>query len=251
MFRKTLSAVLLSLTAALAQEDFPYRPDPQVIEEVMLPPSRYGKVLLDLFEYNLTGDEKELIYDMEIWAGGDFNRLWLESEGEHSLRDGSGSVERLDLYYSRLVAPFWDLRVGLGTAEVYGDTSADRIYLVAGVQGLAPYWFEADLNLRVDTEGAVTADGEVELDLLLTQRLILQPRVEALISLSDIEEMGIYRGLNSAEVGLRLRYEVRREFAPYGGLFWNQSFGEAADSLRRAGEKAGNLGAVAGVRMWF
>ncbi|HHJ64096.1 MAG TPA: copper resistance protein B, partial [Aquifex aeolicus] len=129
--------------------------------------------------------------------------------------------------------------------------SSDRVYLAAGVQGLAPYWFETDLNLRVDADGKITADGEVELDLLFTQRLILQPRAEFLASFSNIEDVGIYRGLNSVELGLRLRYEIRREFAPYAGVSWTQLFGESADAVRESGEKAGTFGIVIGIRMWL
>ncbi len=252
MRKLVLAGTLLGLSTANAQEaELPYRPDLRIIEEVMLPPSRYGKVLFDLFEYDLAGDDRELIYDVEMWYGGDFNRVWLETEGEHSLRSGGGTVERLDLYYSRLIAPFWDIRIGAGTSKVYGDSSGERVYGVIGVQGLAPYWFETDLNLRIDTDGKLSADAEVEYDLLLTQRLILQPRAEALLSFGDVEEVGIHSGLNSVEVGLRLRYEIRRELAPYGGVSWSQLFGESADAARSAGEKAGSLAVVAGVRVWF
>ncbi len=248
--RKLLVVGMLgSFSLLCAQDRFPYRPDPELIKEIVAPPSRYGKVLFDLFEYN--PDERELSYDVEAWFGGDYNRLWFETEGEHSLREGGGTLERFDLYYSRLIAPFWDVRAGVGTHRIYGDSSSDRVYLAAGVQGLAPYWFETDLNLRVDADGKITADGEVELDLLFTQRLILQPRAEFLASFSDIEDVGIYRGLNSVELGLRLRYEIRREFAPYAGVSWTQLFGESADAVRESGEKAGTFGIVIGIRMWL
>jgi len=248
--RKFLIVGMLGgFSSIYAQDTLPYRPDPELIREIVAPPSRYGKILFDLFEYNPA--EGELGYDVEAWFGGDFNRLWVETEGEHSFRDGSGTLERFDLYYSRLIAPFWDVRAGMGTHRIYGDASSDRVYFAAGVQGLAPYWFETDLNLRVDTEGNVTADGEVELDLLFTQRLILQPRAEFLFSFSDAEKVGIYSGLNSVELGLRLRYEIRREFAPYAGVSWTRFFGRSAEAVREGGEKAGTFSIVIGIRMWL
>lgn len=228
-----------------------YKPDPAVVREVLLPPSRFGKLLFDLFEYHVTSDEKEAFYDVEFWYGGDFNRLWIETEGEHSFKEGTGTVERMDLYYGRLITPFWDFRIGAGVSSVYGDGSEERTYGVIGFQGLAPYWFEVDANLRVDTDGKVTADLEVEYDLLFTQRLILQPRFETLVAFADIPEVGIWSGINNVELGLRLRYEIRREFAPYVGINWTTYFGETKDMLRRAGEDTSVFNALVGVRMWF
>lgn len=228
-----------------------YRPDPETIQKVLLPPSRFGKLFIDLFEYNVNSDEKEIAYDTEFWYGGDFNRLWIETEGEHSLEEGSGSVERFNLYYARLVSPFWDFRIGLGTQAIYGDGSESRNYAVVGFQGLAPYWFEVDVNISVDTEGKATADLEVEYDLLFTQRLILQPRFETLVAFSDINDMGIGSGLNNVELGLRLRYEIRREFAPYVGVSWTKYFGKTRDLIKAIGDETEKTNLLIGLRMWF
>ena len=228
-----------------------YKPDPKVIRETLLPPSRFGKLLFDLLEYRRTSNDKEILYDAEFWYGGDFNRLWIETEGEHSLENGEGDLERLDLYYARLISPFWDFRVGAGLQSVYGESSENRTYAVVGFQGLAPYWFEVDANLRVDTDGKVSADLEVEYDLLFTQRLILQPRFETLVAFSDIPEVGIWSGLNNIELGARLRYEIRREFAPYVGVSWISYFGDAKDALKAAGEDTSVVDLVVGLRMWF
>ena len=228
-----------------------YKPDPKVIRSAMLPPSRFGKLLFDLFEYYPTSEDKEARYDIEFWFGGDFNRLYVETEGEHSFKDSSGSLERLDLYYGRLISSFWDARIGVGTQSVYGDNSESRNYVVAGFQGLAPYWFEVDANLRFDSKGKITADLEAEMDILFTQRLILQPRFETLFAFSDIEELGRGSGLNSVELGLRLRYEIRREFAPYIGVNWVRHFGKTADLLEVGGEDTNRLDLAIGLRMWF
>ena len=244
--------VLSSLSWSQEGGDLPpYKPDPEVIRDTLLPPSRFGKLLFDLLEYRPTSDEKELLYDAEFWYGGDFNRLWIETEGEHSLESGEGELERLDLYYARFISPFWDFRVGAGVQSVYGEASENRTYAVVGFQGLAPYWFEVDANFRIDTDGKVSADLEVEYELLFTQRLILQPRFETLVAFSDIPEVGIWSGVNNIELGARLRYEIRREFAPYVGVNWVSYFGYAKDALKAAGEDTSVVDFLVGLRMWF
>ena len=249
-----LSALLVS-SASWSQEEMNnlplYKPDPKIVREVLMPPSRFGKLLFDLLEYHVTSEEKEALYDIEFWYGGDFNRIWIETEGEHSLKTGNGSVERLDLYYGRLITPFWDFRIGAGVQSIYGDASQNRTYGVIGFQGLAPYWFEVDANVRVDSKGKVTTDLEVEYDLLFTQRLIFQPRIETLVAFSDIPEVGIWSGVNNLELSARLRYEIRREFAPYIGVSWTTYFGKARDLLELAGEDPSVFNVLAGLRMWF
>ncbi len=246
-----LSALICGIGFSQEIPNLTYKPQAEVIEKVMLPPSRYGKLLMDLFEYDLSSDKKELKYDTEFWFGGDFNRVWVELEGEHALSSGDGSLERADIYYSRLISPFFDFRVGLGTQVVYGREDANRTYGVVGIQGLAPYWFEIDANLRLDSKGKVTADLEAEIDILFTQRLILQPRFETLVSFSDIEDVGIGSGINYTELGLRLRYEFRREFAPYVGVSWIKYYGKTRDLVKLEGEDTDSLSFLVGVRMWW
>ena len=254
--RKFILGLILALTAgsSIAQDkpEFPYNPDPQVIENVMLPPSRFAKALFDLLEFHVTSEERELKYDAEFWYGGDFNRLWVETEGEHAFRDNSGTVDRVDLYYARLITPFWDFRIGAGSQFVYSDTyNKSRPYAVVGFQGLAPLMFEVDFNVRIDTRGKVTSDLEAEYDILLTQRLVVQPRLETLFSFSDIEDVGIYQGLNNIELGLRARYEFIREFAPYIGVEWIQFLGKLRDTLEKAGQETSTVNFLVGVRAWF
>ncbi len=252
MKRFALLLGVLSFPALAQDVNLPqYKPDPQVIREVLMPPSRFGKLLFDLFEYHVTSDEKEAVYDVEFWYGGDFNRLWIETEGEHSFKESEGSIERLDLLYGRAITAFWDFRIGIGTQSVYGDESENRNYATVGFQGLAPYWFEVDANLRVDTDGKLSTDLEVEYDLLFTQRLILQPRFETLIAFGDIPEVGIWKGVNNIELGARLRYEIRREFAPYVGIDWTKYFGNAKDALEAAGKDTNVVNLLLGIRMWF
>ncbi len=177
------------------------------------------------------------------WIGGNINRLWLRSDGERSgSRTESSSLEAL---YGRSVSPWWDVLVGVRQDFRPADS---RTWAAIGIQGLAPYKFESSATLYLGSGGQVLAKAEVEYEVLLTNRLILQPLVEATLAAKDEPEHGIGRGLNKVETGLRLRYEFSRRFAPYIGISHERSFGDAAD---HAGDHARDTRWVAGVRMWF
>ncbi len=177
------------------------------------------------------------------WIGGNINRLWLRSDGERSgSRTESSSLEAL---YGRSVSPWWDVLVGVRQDFSPADS---RTWAAIGIQGLAPYKFESSATLYLGSGGQVLAKAEVEYEVLLTNRLILQPVVEATLAAKDEPEYGIGRGLNKVETGLRLRYEFSRRFAPYIGISHERSFGDAADA---AGDHARDTRWVAGVRMWF
>jgi copper resistance protein B len=220
--------------------------------EPVLDSQPHNFVLFDQLEYQSTDGSDALRWDVLGWFGGDYNRLWIETEGEHRTDGDGGEIERIDAQYGRLIAPFWDFQVGLGYQRLYGSgRDQDRVWAVIGFQGLAPYWFEVDANLRVSEDGDVSADLEAEYDLLLTQRLILQPRFEIDFAAQEVEDFGVGRGFNSVSLGLRLRYEVRRQFAPYIGLFWFRKLGDTADLARDEGEDTDDLAVVGGVRFWF
>ncbi|NIR58524.1 MAG: copper resistance protein B [Gammaproteobacteria bacterium] len=226
-----------------APEDWP----PSVAEHA------YGRVLFDRLEHAEGDEEDTLSWEIEAWYGGDYNRLWVETEGEDVTSGGEGGeIENLDVLYSRLVAPYWDVQAGVGYQGIYGtDADEDRGFAVLGVQGLAPHWFEVDANLRVSDEGDVSADFEAEYDLLLTQRLILQPRFETSVAAGEVEEFGVGEGFNFVKLGLRLRYEIKRELAPYIGVSWNRKLGDTADLAEAEGEDDADTAVVVGVRMWF
>ncbi|MEX2463390.1 MAG: copper resistance protein B, partial [Balneolaceae bacterium] len=126
-----------------------------------------------------------------------------------------------------------------------------RAFGVIGIQGLAPYFFEVDGGLFVSEDGDISANFEAEYDLLFTQRLIGQPRLATSIAVQEVEEWGVGSGFNNVQLGFRLRYEIKREFAPYVGISWNRKLGETADFTRLEGGEVGTLGLVGGVRMWF
>ena len=154
----------------------------------------------------------------------------------------------MQLLYSRAIAPFWDLQAGLRHDDVDG---AARAQAALGLMGLAPYWFELDAAAFISEDGDLSARFEAEYELRFTQRLLLQPRVELNYSFADTPELQIGKGFSEASFGLRLRYEVLREFAPYLGVEWTRAYGNTANLLRSAGVDAADTRVVAGLRFWY
>jgi copper resistance protein B len=210
-------------------------------------PERYSLALADRLEYAVSDDEHTYTWDFQGWYGGDWNRLWWKTEGAGK-RGGTPRDAEVQLLFSRMFAPFWDWQVGVRRDL---RPQPERSYLVLGVQGIAPYEFAIDAALFASDDGDVTVRLEAEYELKLTQRLVLQPRLEVNASFSDVAERAIARGLNSTELGLRLRYELRREIAPYLGVSWNQAYGATADLAREAGAVTSEASLLAGIRFWF
>ncbi|GAB2785443.1 hypothetical protein GCM10027040_09350 [Halomonas shantousis] len=214
----------------------------------------YGRFLVDRLEYTWTDENEEaLAWDFQGWYGGDVQRIYLKGEGENEQGDGEdGEFESLDLLYSHLIADFWELQGGIGyQGGIASNDHPERTFAVLSLYGTLPYRLEMDATLRVSDDGDVSADLEAEYDIRLTQRAILQPRAELAVAASDVEEFGVGEGLNSTRLGLRLRYEITRKFAPYVGAYWEKQYGNTADMTREAfGEPEGS-GVVAGVRLWF
>jgi copper resistance protein B len=209
--------------------------------------TRTGKVLIDRLEYRSRSGRDGYAWDAQGWYGGDRDKLWLKSEGEGAFGESleRGEVQAL---WSRAIDPWFDLQLGLRHDFGHGP---DRSHFALGVQGLAPYWFEVDAAAFVSEKGDVTARFEAEYDLRISRKLILQPSAELEFSLQDVPELGIGSGLSSAEAGLRLRYAIRPEFAPYLGVEYERGFGGTARFRRAAGEEAGGWSLLAGLRLWF
>jgi len=213
----------------------------------MLDDSRQGMLLLDQLEYVHSRDGgNAAVIDGRAWYGGDIDKLWLKFEGEHA--NGRLQDLRTEALWDHAVSTYWDTQ--LGVRHDFG-IGPGRTWTAFGVQGLAPYWFETEATFYVGQGGRTAARVQAECEVLLTQRLILQPRAEVNFYGKDDPARGIGSGLSDAEVGLRLRYEIRREFAPYVGVVWNQRFGKTADFARAQGEHADDLEFVAGLRVWF
>ena len=202
-------------------------------------------VMANLAEYQ-SGPGGGYRWDGEARFGGDINRLVVKSEGDGRGRDGLGAAEVQGLY-AHAIDPYFDVQAGV--RQDFGP--GRRTYVTAGVEGLLPYWFDVQAAIFVSTRGEVLARAEGTYDLRLTQRLILQPRVELNFAAQDTPGTRTGSGLSNAELGLRLRYEIRREFAPYIGISFDRKLGRTADYARRQGEDVGGPVFVAGIRTWF
>ena len=209
---------------------------------------RVSRLGVDQLELAFREGQESLSWeDLHFWYGGDINRVWIKSEGEIALGEGVERAE-VQLLWSRAITPFFDLQAGV---RYDFEPDPERAHLVVGVQGLAPYWLEVDGALFLSHRGDVTARLEGEYDQRLTQRLVLQPRAEVELSMQDVPELGIGDGLSTVEAGLRVRYEIAPEFAPYVGIEYERSFGDTARFARAAGEDPGGWSLVGGVRIWF
>ncbi|MEL7312701.1 MAG: copper resistance protein B [Pseudomonadota bacterium] len=203
----------------------------------------FGFLLFNQFEHQF-GDDDRFSWNGQANWGGDIHKLWFKSEGHIESGDDEAELQAL---YSRAVAPFWNLQVGLRQ-----DFEPDNLtHFVVAANGLAPYWFEVDASLFVSDEGDVTTRIESEYELLITQRWILQPRIELNASGSDIASRQVASGFTDIDVGLRLRYAFRREFAPYLGVEWQSALGETRDMRSQAGEDTAELKILLGLRAWF
>jgi len=198
-------------------------------------------------EYRFKDGKDSLNWDAQGWIGEDYNKLWIKTEGE-KVFGGALEEAEVQVLYSRLIHPFWDIQVG---GRYDARPQPQRGFGVIGLQGLAPYFFEVDAAGFVSHEGDVSARLKGEYELLLTQKLILQPSAEFNLAAQQVEKLGIGSGLTDVELGLRLRYEFVREFAPYVGVSWERKIGKTADFARDEGEDVDALSLVTGVRFWF
>jgi len=203
-------------------------------------------VKIDQFEIRNTDGPDPLVFDGQLWIGKDLNKLWIKSEIERV--DGETEENELQLLYSRAIAPYWDFQVGW-RKDFKPDPDQD--WLAIGVQGLAPYFFEVEATAFISDESQTNLRLEAEYELLFTQRLILSPEVEVNLYTDDDAERGVGSGFSDLELGLRLRYEIRREFAPYIGVNWMKKFGNTADFAEADGQEIEDTQFVAGIRAWY
>lgn len=207
-------------------------------------------LLVDEFEYAPGLEERPILIGAQAWYGGDYHRLWLKFEGDASTLETDVELQAQALF-SRLISPWWDLQAGVRIDHEWSDGGRTRPHLVLALQGLAPYWFEVETSVFLDVDGNVSAAFAAAYDLLLTQTLILEPEIELGVSVQDVPDWSIGAGLHDFELAGRLRYEVRREFAPYIGLVWQRTFGDSADLRRGGGLPVRDGSFVFGVRAWY
>lgn len=207
----------------------------------------FSQLMLDRLEYRMGKGADGYHWEGEGWIGGDINRFAFKTEGEGAF---GGPLERAEVQalYSRAIDPWFNLEAG-----VRHDIRPDprRTYAVVGIEGLAPYWFEVSAQAFLSNRGDAHLRLEGSYDQRISQRLILQPAAEINVAAQDVPELGIGSGVSDVELGLRLRYEFAREFAPYVGVNWERKLGDTARFARADGERASATGLVMGVRFWF
>ncbi|WP_192561767.1 copper resistance protein B [Pseudomonas gozinkensis] len=202
--------------------------------------------LADKLEWQDADDASTLAWDLSGWIGGDIDRLWLRSEGERS--NGKTEDAEIQALWGHAISPWWDVVSGVRQDFKPG---APQTWAAFGLQGMALYNFEAEATAFLGEYGQSAVRLEGDYDILLTNRLILQPTAELNVYGKNDPQRGIGSGLANTEAGLRLRYEIRREFAPYIGVTWNRTYGHTADYAREEGEDRSEARLVLGVRLWF
>lgn len=203
-------------------------------------------VLLDQLEWQVGDGVNGVNIDSRGWVGRDRDRLWFRAEG-----DGEGG--RVDeaqthVLYGRQFSRWWDVVAGVRQDFRPGSP---QTWAAFGIQGLAPYWFDIEATGYVGASGRTHVRFEVEYELLLTNRLVLQPLLEAEVFGKSDPERRIGAGLSTTDLGFRLRYEFQREVAPYIGITWSNKWGKTADFAEAAGEDTGGPQFVTGLRLWF
>jgi len=206
-----------------------------------------AKTIVDRLEAGFGQGHETYLWDVQGWIGRDIDKFWWKTEGEGAFGGPLESAE-VQALWSHAIAPFFDVQAGV-RYDIRPEP--DRAHAVIGIQGLIPYKFEVDAAAFVSTKGDVTARIEAEYDQRLTQKLILQPRIEAELSAQDIPEYGIGAGLSAIEAGARLGYEFVPQFRPYVGVEWHGKIGDTADFARAAGEDVDAVRWLVGVRTWF
>ncbi|HEU4625042.1 MAG TPA: copper resistance protein B [Steroidobacteraceae bacterium] len=265
-----LASALLHATSLHAQDHAHQQSDPGQSEAEHVPPAppsselgdmsyrtmvemmdmddkaRVGKVLLDQLDWRDAEGATAFAWDVQAYYGTDYDKLWLKTEGERAA--GATEDARLEVLWDRIVSRWWSTQAGVRDDFGEGPT---RDWLAVGVQGLAPYFFHIEATAYLGDAGRTAARFKAEYELLFTQRLILTPELELNAYGKDDPERRIMSGVSDAELSLRLRYEIRREIAPYVGVAWVHRFGRTADLVRAAGDDPSDVQALAGIRVWF
>jgi copper resistance protein B len=221
--------------------DFGSMSHPQMGDEDML-----ASLLVDRLESVTTQGSTSMTYDWQASFGKTYDRALIRAEGD--IEAGTFKDARNELLWAHAITAYWDTQLGVRYDSGKGT---DRGWLAFGVQGLAPYWLYVEATAYVNERGRTAFRLETEYDLLLTQKLIMQPRMEMNFYSQRDDTRAVSSGLSDFNGGVRLRYEIRREFAPYVGVEWAGRFGSAADSMRMSGEVPQGTRFVAGVRFWF
>lgn len=248
-------AAALGLPALAAAAQTPAAPQKTLLITAMEPDAAMppvmdsgitAHVLFDQLEGRFNGSNPEFRWDGQGWVGTDFDKLWIKSEG--TLSNGTLGDGQQQFLYDRAITTYFDLQGGLRSDL---NSRPTRNWAAFGIQGLAPYFFDLEVTAYASSEGHFAGKVQASYDLLITQRLILQPQAELnLYSKADPARL-VGAGFSDIDTGLRLRYELSRKFAPYLGVVYEGTFGQTAKFARQAGESTGDVRFVLGVRAWF
>jgi copper resistance protein B len=252
----TLVAVVGVATRVAAQPELPPITD---AERAAAFPDLGGAhshgMLEDPFDYSVRVDELEtqqadgddlLAWKAHAWVGHSFDKFAVRTEGEQ--RGGDTEHAELQLLWSHTITRWWDLVTG---ARVDFEPTPSRTWAAFGVEGIAPYRFDIEATAFLADGGDSAARVEATYELLITQRWILEPRLELEWYGQDEPALGLASGLARSEGGLRLRYEIRREVAPYVGIVQERRIGGSADLVQAAGGDPDDTRFVAGIRLRF
>ncbi len=207
-----------------------------------------SKFMFDQMESRNGEDSNPFVFSGQFWLGHDLNKLWIKTEFERN--NGSTEEAEIQALFSKAIAPYWDVQMGI-RSDLGVDSSPNRNWAVFGFQGLAPYFFEIDTALFIGTNGRTALRFEAEYEILFTQKLILTPEIEVNFYGKNDPQTRVGSGLSDSEIGLRLRYEFRRNFAPYIGLVKTDTFNKTADYSRIDGQPVSDSQFVVGIRAWF
>jgi copper resistance protein B len=208
---------------------------------------KMAQLLVNIAEYQFTRGRNGYQWVGQGWYGGDLNRLWFKSQGDGKVRRGVDRAEVQGLF-SHAIGPYFNLQGGV---RYDFKPNPSRTYATVGIEGLAPSFFDIEAAMFLSNKGELMGRVEGTIDQRITQRLILQPRVEINVAAQNSRSIGVGSGLSNVEAGLRLRYDIRREFAPYLGVQYKRSFGTTGRYLREAGESRAGWSFVTGIRTWF
>jgi len=196
-------------------------------------------------DYGEGRDDSIARWDLDGWIGGDENKIWLKSEGDNT----EGSTERNETWalYSHNMDTFWDAQAGFR----YDSKPQSTAYFVLGFNGLAPYFFETEAHLFVSDKNDISLRLREENDFLITQQWIIKPYAEINVYAQDVPEQNVGSGLSDGELGLQLRYEITRKFAPYFDLRYEKLFGDTASIADVNNERSNDVVVVIGLQFMF
>ena len=208
-------------------------------------------VLVDVLEYRPKPNNSDFRWDAEGWRGGDFNKLWFKSEGERNTALKADYDIDAQVLYGRFLRKYYDFQVGLrAETQTYRGSNVTRAHAVIGVEGLVPYNYEVETALFISQSGDVSGRFSLTKDFRITQRWVVQSRLETNVAAQRVERFTTGRGLNNLEYGLRVRYDVSRKFSPYAGVSFDRAFFSTADLVRQEGGDPSQIRFVVGVRIW-